>query len=110
VVLPCRDPKQIPTSFASLPNVFPNAVVPGRLQRSTYQRSLIGRLDCETREEALAKRVTTAFRWVKAVWRAFGSGSGLAQVTFVNCSEYKTPSCELQDLRRGKRHLASRIG
>jgi hypothetical protein len=35
-------------------------------QRSTYQRSLIGCLDCETREEALAKRVTTAFRWAHA--------------------------------------------
>jgi hypothetical protein len=34
------------------------------VQRSTYQRSLIGCLDCETREEALARRVTTAFRWV----------------------------------------------
>jgi hypothetical protein len=39
---------------------------------------------------------------VKAVLRAFGGGSGLAQVTFVNRSEYKTPSCELQDPRRGK--------
>jgi hypothetical protein len=48
VVPPCRDPKQIPTSFASLPNVFPNAVVPGRLQRSTC------RLHCEAREEAEA--------------------------------------------------------
>ena len=36
------------------------------VQRSTYQRSLIGCLDCETREEALARRVTTAFRWVRA--------------------------------------------
>jgi hypothetical protein len=32
------------------------------VQLSTYQRSLIGCLDCETREEALARRVTTAFR------------------------------------------------
>jgi hypothetical protein len=32
------------------------------VQRSTYQRSLIGCLDCETREEALARRVTTAFK------------------------------------------------
>jgi hypothetical protein len=48
---------------------------------------------------------------VKAVWRAFGGGSGLAQVIwFVNRSEYKTPSCELQDLRRRKRYSASRIG
>jgi hypothetical protein len=31
------------------------------VQRSTYQRSLIGCLDCETREEALARRVATAF-------------------------------------------------
>jgi hypothetical protein len=45
------------------------------------------------------------------VWRAFGGGSGLAQVIgFVNCSEYKTPPCELQDLRRRKRYSASRIG
>jgi hypothetical protein len=34
----------------------------------------------------------------------------LAQVTFINRSEYKTPSDELQDLRRGKRYPASRIG
>jgi hypothetical protein len=48
---------------------------------------------------------------VKAVWRAFGGGSGLAQVTFaVNRSKYKTPFYELQDLRRGKRYSASRIG
>src|SRR5918993_3426365 len=33
------------------------------VQRSTYQRSLIGCLDCETREEALARRGTTALRW-----------------------------------------------
>jgi hypothetical protein len=38
------------------------------VQRSTYQRSLIGCLDCETREEALARRVTTAFRWAHASW------------------------------------------
>ena len=38
------------------------------VQRSTYQRSLIGCLDCKTREEALARRVTTAFRWVHASW------------------------------------------
>ena len=30
--------------------------------------------------------------------------------TVVNRSEYKTPSRELQDLRRGKRYSASRIG
>jgi hypothetical protein len=30
--------------------------------RSTYQRSLIGCLDSETREEVLARRVTAAFR------------------------------------------------
>ena len=36
--------------------------------------------------------VPTAFEWVKAVWRAFGSGSGFVQVTFVNRSEYKPPS------------------
>jgi len=34
----------------------------------------------------------------------------LAQVTFVNRSGYKTLSCELQDLRLGKRYSASRIG
>ena len=38
------------------------------VRRSTYQRSLIGCLDCETREEALARRVTTAFRWAHASW------------------------------------------
>ena len=32
------------------------------------------------------------------------------RTSFVNRSEYKTPSCELQDLRRGKRYPASRIG
>src|SRR5918999_959363 len=32
-----HDGQDAPTSFASLPNVFPNAVVPGGLQRSTYQ-------------------------------------------------------------------------
>jgi site-specific DNA recombinase len=32
------------------------------------------------------------------------------QKPYVNRSEYKTPSCELQDLRRGKRYSASRIG
>ena len=40
-------------------------------------------------------------REVKAVWRAFGGGSGFAQVIwFVNRSNYKPPSCELQDTRR----------
>lgn len=29
---------------------------------------------------------------------------------FVNRSEYKAPSCEIQDLRRGRRCPASRIG
>src|SRR4029453_15850546 len=38
------------------------------VQRSTYQRSLIGCLDCETREEGLARRVTTAFVWAHASW------------------------------------------
>jgi len=48
---------------------------------------------------------------VKAVWRAFGGGSGFAQVIwFVIFSEYKTLSCALQDLRRGKRRPASGIG
>jgi hypothetical protein len=31
-------------------------------------------------------------------------------ISFINRSEYKTPSCELQDLRRGKRYSAGRIG
>ena len=52
----------------------------------------------EVRDEA--ERTTTAFRWVEAVWRAFGGGSNLAEVTFVIFSEYKTLSCELQDTRR----------
>src|SRR5919107_781778 len=43
------------------------------VRRSTYQRSLIGCLDCETREEALARRVTTAFRWAHASWDNAGS-------------------------------------
>jgi hypothetical protein len=35
----------------------------------------------------------------------------LAQVIWlVNRSDYKTPYCELQDLRRGKRYPASRTG
>jgi hypothetical protein len=51
-----------------------------------------------------------AWAWVKAVWRAFGGGSGLAQVTFVIFPEYKTFTCELEDLRRGKRYPASRGG
>jgi hypothetical protein len=32
------------------------------------------------------------------------------RISFVNRSEYKTPSCELQDLRRSERYPASRIG
>jgi len=44
------------------------------VQRSTYQRSLIGCLNCETREEALASRVTTAFRLVHASWDYAESG------------------------------------
>jgi hypothetical protein len=32
------------------------------------------------------------------------------KTSFVNRSEYKTPSCELQDLRRGKWNSASRVG
>jgi hypothetical protein len=53
---------------------------------------------------------STAFEWVKAVWRAFGGGSGLAHVIwFVIFSEYKTYTCALQDLRRGERYSASRI-
>jgi hypothetical protein len=36
------------------------------VQRSTCQRSLIGCLDCETREEVLARRIATAFRWAHA--------------------------------------------
>jgi hypothetical protein len=31
-------------------------------------------------------------------------------IWFVNRSEYKTPSFELEDLRRGKRYPASRTG
>ena len=53
------------------------------VRRSTYQRSLIGCLDCETREEALSRTGSTAFKWVKAVWRAFGGGSGFAQVIWL---------------------------
>jgi hypothetical protein len=32
------------------------------------------------------------------------------RVLFVNRSEYKTRSCELQDLRQGERYSASRVG
>jgi hypothetical protein len=56
-------------------------------------------------------QLRVAREWVKAVCRALGGGSGFAHVIwFVNRSEYKTPSCELQDLRRGKRYPASRTG
>jgi hypothetical protein len=37
-------------------------------------------------------------------------GSLEPEMMFVNRSKYKTPSCELQDLRRGKRYPASRTG
>jgi hypothetical protein len=41
---------------------------------------------------------------VKAVWRAFGGGSGLCQVIwFVNRAKYKTLPNGLQDLRRERR-------
>jgi len=51
--------------------------------------------------EALVGLTPIALAWVKAVWRAFGGGFGLAHVIwFVNRTGYKTPFCELQNLRR----------
>jgi hypothetical protein len=39
-----------------------------------------------------------AWAWVKAVWRVFGGGSGLAQVIwFINCSKYKFAGIDVQD-------------
>ena len=69
-------------------------------------------------------------RWLKEAWRIlkpegtiwvtgthhiiFSLGFALQTMRFkiinVNRSEYKTPSSELQDTRRGKRYPASRIG
>jgi len=38
--------------------------------------------------EGACEVASTAFGWVKAVCRAFGGGSGLAQVTFIIRSKY----------------------
>jgi hypothetical protein len=55
------------------------------VQRSTYQRSLIGCLDCEIREEALARRVTTVFRWAHASWDNSGISFGAPLVRDAKC-------------------------
>jgi hypothetical protein len=74
-------------------------VAPADEAQELTQETAIGRA-----EEVLGGWLTTtAFSWVKGVWRTFGGGSSLNQVIwFVNRPKYKTSFCGLQNSSRGE--------